>query len=370
MAPLLHALAAATAAAALSVLAVAQPSGCRSTRSESADISGAAYGLAGTACAVHDPAVAAEGGQLYVFSTDTGPQAGFNGNLLIRTASGPGNGTLAVTSQIFASLEAIPWYNSYAPGATGIWAPDASYFAGAWHVYYAVSEFGTRNSVIGLATRSTLDAGSAEPWRDGGPVLATNGSQGFNAIDPSIVLDASTGAVWMVLGSFWEGIQVVPVDAATGLVAGPPTNIANRQMATDAIEGAFLVRRAADGMFYLFVSWNFCCRGAASNYEVRVGRARNATGPFLDEAGVSMLAGGGTHLAGGGHGWAAAGGESVLRETVDEDVTLFVVHAYDGVSGDPWLQVVGLQWDAVTGWPSLVPYPAGREGGTQRPAAY
>lgn len=89
-----------------------------------------------------------------------------------------------------------------------------------------------------------------------------------------------------------------------------------------------------------------------------MGRSTDIAGPYTDEQGVSLMQGGGTHLLGypTTTGWAAAGGESILRETVDASVTAMVVHAYDGVTGDPWLNLVGLQWDAQTGWPTMVPY--------------
>ena len=66
--------------------------------------------------------------------------------------------------------------------------------------------------------------------------------------------------------------------------------------------------------------------------------------PFVDAAGVALLAGGGTRLLGGGFGWAAGGGQSVLRSarpsTSDAPAAvLLVLHAYDGVTGDPWVQV-------------------------------
>ena len=40
---------------------------------------------------------------------------------------------------------------SSSPARCG-WAPDISYFGGLWHLYYAGSNFGSNNSVIGLAT--------------------------------------------------------------------------------------------------------------------------------------------------------------------------------------------------------------------------
>lgn len=329
------------------------PSGCTQPRSEANDISGAPYALQGAACAIHDPAIAVENGATYIFSTDTGLQPGFDGSLLIRCMDDAN--VLTICGEVFANMASIPWYRQYAPNATDVWAPDVSFFGGLWHVYFAISEYGKPISAIGLVTRSTLSQSSPEPWVDRGPVIWTNGSQGYNAIDANLVFDA-VNDTWLVFGSFWNGIQLGKIDAATGLLdpAFPITDIANRQANPDAIEGAFLVYRA--GFYYLFVSWNFCCRGAASNYEVRVGRSATITGPYVDQAGVSMMEGGGTHIAGGAFGWAASGGQSLLRETLAANTTLMVTHAYDGVSGQPWLQVVGLQWDAATGWPALVPW--------------
>ena len=47
------------------------------------------------------------------------------------------------------------------------------------------------------------------------------------------------------------------------------------------------------GWYYLFVTHGSCCRGADSGYNIRVGRARKVSGPFLDNMGVDMLQGGG-----------------------------------------------------------------------------
>ena len=41
-----------------------------------------------------------------------------------------------------------------------------------------------------------------------------------------------------------------------------------------------------------------CCAGANSSYNIRMGRARKATGPFLDNMGIDMLQGGGKLFAG------------------------------------------------------------------------
>ena len=53
-----------------------------------------------------------------------------------------------------------------------------------------------------------------------------------------------------------------------------------------------------DGWYYLLVTHGSCCAGANSSYNIRMGRSRKVTGPFLDNMGVDMLQGGGKLFAG------------------------------------------------------------------------
>lgn len=59
-------------------------------------------------------------------------------------------------------------------------------------MYYAVSTFGTQTSVIGLATSTTLEAGS---WVDHGTAgIGSNaGNSKYNAIDPALLVVSSSG---------------------------------------------------------------------------------------------------------------------------------------------------------------------------------
>jgi arabinan endo-1,5-alpha-L-arabinosidase len=100
------------------------------------------------------------------------------------------------------------------------------------------------------------------------------------------------------------------------------------------------------GYYYLFVSWDLCCRGTKSTYRTMVGRAEEITGPYLDHAGKPMLDGGGTELLRGNDAWVGSGGESVL---VDNTPELLVFHAYDAKTGVPALQISTLTW--TDGWP-------------------
>lgn len=227
-----------------------------------------------------------------------------------------------------------------------------------WCLYYAVSSFGSPVSVIGLATTPSL---AAPVWTDRGLVLRSGAGDGYNAIDPTLVEDsaaakaaATAPSYWLVFGSFWTGIKAVRIDASTGKVDASNASVVAlaQRAAPDALEGAFLVARP--DAHYLFVSWDFCCRGAASNYSVHVGRSTaGVQGPFVDRDGVAMLDGGGSLLVGGGFGWAAGGGPGLLRGSAQLRVSTMVLHAYDGESGDPFMQLVDVEWGP-DGWPAVV----------------
>lgn len=112
-----------------------------------------------------------------------------------------------------------------------------------------------------------------------------------------------------------------------------------------AVEAPFVVHHG--GYYYLFVSWDLCCRGTKSTYRTMVGRARKVTGPYIDASGVPMMQGGGTELLAANQRWLGPGGESVLLEAGGHDLLVF--HAYDAHTGRPALQISTLTWRK--GWP-------------------
>ncbi len=48
-----------------------------------------------------------------------------------------------------------------------------------------------------------------------------------------------------------------------------------------------------NGTYYLFVSFDYCCRGVESTYKIIVGRSSQLNGWYYDKNGKSMLSGGG-----------------------------------------------------------------------------
>lgn len=297
---------------------------------------------------VHDPAVAKENGVFWLYSTGRGIPIRRSTDLIHWDTAG----------RVFA--DSMPaWARDSVPGVQFPWAPDISFFAGRWHLYYALSTFGSQRSVIALATNATLDPASPSyQWRDEGAVLASiPGVSTFNAIDPNVAFD-SLGAPWLDWGSFWGGIKLRRLDAATGKLSATDTTMyslaaragtdATSPSDAQAIEAPFLVSHG--DWFYLFASFDFCCRGSASTYNVRVGRSRALTGPYVDASGTPMTQGGGTIILETSGRVRGPGHEAVLSDAGHD---YLVHHFYDDLAGGmPTLQVRPLTWDA-DGWPHV-----------------
>ena len=252
-------------------------------------------------------------------------------------------------------FERIPvWLSKAVPGVGDLWASDISYFNGKRHLYYSGSTFGSNRSVIGLATNVTLDPNRPDyAWVDEGLVIDSEPTFDWNAIDPTLAFDES-GQPWLVFGSYWSGIKMRKIDAATGkLTADDATlySLANRRTGPDnttAIEAAFIIQRGA--FYYLFTSFDACCQGAASTYNVRVGRSAEITGPYVDRDGRPMLDGGGTLMLSAYDRWRGPGHNGIYTKN---GVDWIVYHAYDAqLNGVPNLRIESLAWDD-EGWPRL-----------------
>jgi arabinan endo-1,5-alpha-L-arabinosidase len=167
------------------------------------------------------------------------------------------------------------------------------------------------------------------------------------------------GQRWLAFGSFWGGIKLMKVDRATGKPASAPEliTIAARpepEGGPDPIEAAFLIAR--DGWYYLFASYDFCCKGAQSNYYTAYGRSRRVSGPYVGKNGRGMTDGAGvvilkTNNQDEGGRWRGPGHCAILR---DKSGDYIVYHAYDRLhDGAPTLRIAPLVWSA-DGWPLAV----------------
>jgi len=280
---------------------------------------------------VHDPSLIKEGNSWYTFSTGKGIQV---------LKSDNGTNWYRVP-QVFLSPPA--WWKTYVPkqAANDVWAPDVKTYNGRTWLYYSISSFGSNTSAIGLASASSIGAGS---WRDDGLVLrTTEGSNDYNAIDPELVIDAS-GNPWLAFGSFWSGLKLTKLDKNTMKPTGSITSIAARPNNGGAIEAPSITYR--NGYYYLFASIDNCCKGVNSTYKIVYGRSANITGPYVDKNGVNMLNGGGTILDSGNAQWKGPGGEDIVGNNI------IARHAYDANdNGAPKLLISDLNWDS-SGWPT------------------
>lgn len=298
---------------------------------------------------VHDPVMARENGVYYLFCTGMGSSVYSSVDRINWKKEKP----------VFDS--APTWAVAAVPGFKGhIWAPDISFHNGEYYLYYSVSAFGKNTSCIGLATNKTLNPSDRRyRWVDHGKVIESiPGRDLWNAIDPNLAVD-SLQRPWLVFGSFWSGMKLVRLNENRRELAVPQEWYTVSKRARDfkvddndpgqgAVEAPFIFRK--DGLYYLFVSFDFCCRGAESNYKVVVGRSKRIQGPYHDREGNRMDEGGGTLVVEGNNEWAGVGHNAVYSFD-GEDVMLY--HAYDVKDGGkPKLMVKRIQWDE-QGWPSV-----------------
>lgn len=285
--------------------------------------------LGGAIAPVHDPVIAQVDGLYMLFSTGPGIQ--------VRTSVDLVNWSLA--GQVFASKPA--WITTTDPmRPNDLWAPDISYFGGTYHLYYSASTFGSNDSCIGHATSA---APTSNTWTDHGAVICSSSSDNYNAIDPAAFLDAN-GNPWLAFGSFWSGLKLIPL-AADGSRSGTDMFALSTRNDT-AVEAPFLVSHGS--YYYLFESVGSCCQGADSTYKVLVGRATDVRGPYVDDQGVALLAGGGKLVVQGDDRWRGPGHNAVVSTTTG---TYNVYHSYDAnAAGIPTLRISEMRWSE-DGWP-------------------
>ena len=305
-----------------------------------ASLAGCADGVSGPAAGAtsledpagaHDPTLIERDGVFHVFTTGQGVQH-------LRSTDGRRWQRLAP-----AFPEAPAWWAQAVPAHRGldVWAPKVFALKGRYWLLYSISTFGKNRSAIGLASSDSLDG----PWRDEGPMVKSVDTDDFNAIDPDLFVDAKDGGgdgrMWLSYGSFWGGLRVVEFDPATMRPTGPTRFVARNK---GGIEAPTIVRRGE--WIYLFVSHDLCCRGTASTYNIRVGRARSAEGPFLDRDGRDLMDGGGTLVEQGAGRGIGPGHQDVWGRWI-------VRHAYDAEDGGkPKLRFDELRWTE-DGWPRL-----------------
>lgn len=300
---------------------------------------------------LHDPVITQADSIYHVFGS-----GGWNGKPGISWRVSP---DLLNWTDNGSPIDAIPeWALRAIPGASSIWAPDISFYNGLYQLYYAVSTGGSMRSVIGFATSRTLDKSSpAYGWTDHGLVTETFNGGTYNAIDPNFVVDRQ-GGCWLAFGSYWSGLKLMPLDPRTGKPRpGDRTlhSIAYRpapEGGDNPIEGAFIFLHEKG--YYLFASYDYCCKGLKSNYYVAVGRSERITGPYVGRDGKPLMEGYGTAVLverpWASTRWRGPGHCGLMHDGARD---LMVYHAYDAENdAKATLRISEVTWDA-DGWPHV-----------------
>lgn len=179
------------------------------------------------------------------------------------------------------SDEAIEWTKSEA-----IWAPDIVKVGDEYRLYCSNSSFGVQQSCIFLAVANSPKG----PFIPKAVVLKTDNTKTVNGIDANIIEDHETGQQYLLYGSFWGGIHMIALDKETGLALegeGIGKQVACRPRWNDgSIEGPYMIYHPDTQYYYLFVSYG----SLMSDYNIRVGRSKCITGPFLDYHGRDLIA--------------------------------------------------------------------------------
>src|SRR6185312_8698765 len=226
---------------------------------------------------MHDPSTVVRcDGRYYVFSTGRGIPIFSSNDGWTWERSGK------VFDQVPESVHAVVPLNKDAL----VWAPDIIHHNGEYYLYYSISSWGSNVSAVGLMTNPTLNQKDARyRWTDRGLVVNSVKGENLNAIDPG-VMEAPDHTLWLTYGSYIGNVQLVQLDPKTGLriAKDSPTYILSSESeASDIIYH--------DGFYYLFVNRGSCCRKKDSTYNIRMGRSKTVTGPYLDPWGEDMAHG-------------------------------------------------------------------------------
>ena len=182
------------------------------------------------------------------------------------------------------------WY----PGAErtgGGAAPDAMKIGTRYLVAYSSTGGGLGAGHAGRILtmwNRTLDPHSPDfNFTEAIEVASSEVDEDCDAIDAGLFMDPTTGRLWCTYGTYFGFIRIVELDPLTGarVEGNEPVNIAIDCEATTIIW--------RNGWYYLLGTHGTCCDGVNSTYNLVVGRSRSVIGPYLDNMGRDMIAGGG-----------------------------------------------------------------------------
>lgn len=230
---------------------------------------------------------------------------------------------------------------------TNVWAPDVIYnkAMGKYCYYGSTSLWGVPHSVIWLATSDNIEGPyeyKASAVYSGFDTLTTdkkyvratplhysftniesvvkngdlyikdvmnntwsnifgqyNAEEYPNAIDPGVFYDED-GRLWMVYGSYFAGVYLMPLEEKTGLpdykymskTDGYDMYFGKKILKTTldnelSGEGPYIIYDPVSDYYYLYIT--YCGLNALGGYNMREYRSKNVDGPYYDAQGNSAL---------------------------------------------------------------------------------
>jgi arabinan endo-1,5-alpha-L-arabinosidase len=239
------------------------------------------------------------------------------------------------------------WYSGGVRPGGGA-APDAMKIGNRYLVAYGATGGGSNHKgAILTMWNNTLDPKSPDFKYSEPVVVATSdGYEENDAIDPGLMLDPTTGRLWLTYGTYFGFIRLVELDPKTGQSItrkkhNKPIDVAATCEASDLVYH--------DGWYYLLATHGSCCDGANSTYNVVVGRSKKVTGPYLDNVGRDMMEGGGKMVVATRGGLIGPGhfGHMILEKGVEKMSLHYEADLEQG--GRSVLGILPLIWK--DGWP-------------------
>ena len=182
------------------------------------------------------------------------------------------------------------WY----PGAErpgGGAAPDALKIGDKYLVAYSSTGGGLGGGHAGRILtmwNKTLEPSSPDfKFTEAIEVASSQVDEDCDAIDAGLFMDPVTGRLWCTYGTYFGFIRVVELDPVTG------ARVEGNEPVDIAIDCEATTITYRNGWYYLLGTHGTCCDGVNSTYNIVVGRSRNVTGPYIDNVGRDMVAGGG-----------------------------------------------------------------------------
>ena len=182
------------------------------------------------------------------------------------------------------------WYGGAVRPGGGA-APDAIKIGDRYLIAYSATGGGLGGGHAGRVLtmwNKTLDPDSPDfAYTEAIEVAASINDEDCDAIDAGLFMDPVTGRLYCTYGTYFGFIRMVELDPRTGAKV---EGTVDPNIAIDC-EATTMIYR--DGWYYLLGTHGTCCDGVNSTYNIVVGRSRNVTGPFIDNMGRDMIAGGG-----------------------------------------------------------------------------